>query len=202
METIQNPGSSDREILAGMLARAFANDPLAVHVFPDDEVRHQRLVAVYRFYLRIFSRSGVVVTNRDRNAASLWLPPGRYPLSLAEHLRLLPRMAMATGLTARPSALHVLSHLEQMHPAGRTFWYLDVLGVEPVKQRTGLGGTLLKTGLDVCDEQGAASWLETAEPSNLPFYSAYGFEVLGASELRNGPRVWSMWRDARENRDW
>jgi GNAT superfamily N-acetyltransferase len=200
MKTIQNPGSSDREILAGMLARAFARDPLALHVFPEDHVRHRRLVAVYRLYLRVFARSGVIVTDRDRSAVALWLPPGRYPLSLAEHLRLLPRMAMATGLTALPSALHVLGHLEQMHPAGRTFWYLGVLGVEPDKQRTGLGGTLLKTGLRACDEQGTGAYLETAEPSNLPFYSAYGFEVLGASELRNGPRVWSMWRDARKER--
>ncbi|KAA0998575.1 GNAT family N-acetyltransferase [Paraburkholderia panacisoli] len=202
METIQNRGSSDREILAGMLARAFARDSLAVHVFPEDMARQQRLVAVHRPYLRVFSRSGIVITNSERSAAALWLPPGRYPLSLAAHLRLLPRMALATGLTALPSALHVLGHLEQMHPAGRRFWYLGVLGVEPNKQRTGLGSALLETGLRVCDKEGADAYLETAEPSNLPFYSVYGFEVLDTSELRNGPRVWSMWREARDTRDW
>ncbi|WP_133660300.1 GNAT family N-acetyltransferase [Paraburkholderia sp. BL10I2N1] len=201
METIRNPGSPDREILAGMLARAFIRDPLALHVFPENLVRQRRLVAVYRLYLRVFSRSGIVVTNNEQSAAALWLPPGRYPLSLAAHLRLLPRMAMATGLTALPKALHVLGQLEQMHPRGRRFWYLGVLEVEPYKQRTDLGSALLKTGLRVCDEEGTGAYLETAEPSNLPFYSAYGFKVLGTSELRNGPRVWSMWREARDTRD-
>ncbi|MFL9966774.1 GNAT family N-acetyltransferase [Paraburkholderia sediminicola] len=195
---IRRAGDPDRKMLAHMLARAFVCDPLAAYVFPDERSRQRRLVAVYRLYLRVFSRSGVVLTNDDRNAAALWLPPGGYPLSLAEHLRLLPGMAMATGLVALPVALYGLNRLAQMHSAGQRFWYLGVLGVEPSEQRSGLGSALLKTGLRVCDEQGLGAYLETAEPANLPFYSAHGFNVQTVSGLRNGPRVCSMWRPPRK----
>ncbi|MEW9585240.1 GNAT family N-acetyltransferase [Paraburkholderia sp. DGU8] len=196
--TVRRAGDPDRKMLAHMLARAFVSDPVAAYVFPDDQSRQRRLVAVYRLYLRVFSESGVVHTSGDRNAAALWLPPGRYPLSLAEHLRLLPGTTMATGLAALPVALYVLNHLAQMHPAGQRFWYLGVLGVEPSAQRSGLGSALLKTGLRMCDEQGLGAYLETAESANVPFYSAHGFDVQTVSGLRNGPRVCGMWRPPRK----
>jgi hypothetical protein len=122
-------------------------------VTPVFETRSNATLSVQSLHRRVFARSGAIFTDTDRSAATHWLPPGRYLLSLADHLRLQPRMAAATGLTALPSALHVLDHLEQMHPAGRTFWYLGVLGVEPDK--------LLKTGLDACDATGrlgSARW--------------------------------------------
>jgi hypothetical protein len=79
------------------MARAFSGDPLAQYVFPEDAIRRQRLVSVYRLYLRVFEQKGFVSTNDDRTAA-LCLPPGRYPLSLTGHLWLLPRMMLATGV--------------------------------------------------------------------------------------------------------
>ena len=82
-----------------MLARAFEQDPIARYVFPDDAVRIHRLVPVYRLYLRVFARRGRVFSNEARSAAALWLPPGQYPLTWAQHLRLLPRMVWATGAT-------------------------------------------------------------------------------------------------------
>jgi GNAT superfamily N-acetyltransferase len=178
-----------------MLARAFANDPLAQYVFPEDAVRRQRLISVYRLYLRVFEQKGVVSINDDRIAAALWLPPGRYPLSLTEHLLLFPRMMLATGVQKLPAALRVLTRLEQMHPVGRRFWYLGVLGVEPDRQGSGVGSALLTSGLRNCDQEKVGAYLETAEPRNLPFYSKFGFEVLSASKLQEGPSVWSMWRE-------
>jgi predicted N-acetyltransferase YhbS len=104
-------------------------------------------------------------------------------------------MMVATGITKLPVALRVLNHLEQMHPVGRRFWYLGVLGVEPARQGSGVGSALLATGLRICDQNRVGTYLETAEPRNLPFYSRFEFEVLSTTELRGGPPVWSMWRD-------
>jgi hypothetical protein len=58
--------SSEKEAVAGMLARAFSSDPLAQYVFPEDAIRRQRLVSVYRLYLRVFEQKGLVSTNDDR----------------------------------------------------------------------------------------------------------------------------------------
>jgi len=178
-----------------MLARAFEWDPLARYVFRDDAVRRRRIVPVYGLYLRFFAQRGRVLVNDARSAAALWLPPDRYPLTWAQHLRLLPRMLWATGVTGFPAATRVLDLLDRMHPAGKSFWYLGVLGVDPVSQHRGLGSELLREGLRVCDQDGVAAYLETAEPGNLPFYARFGFAELRESRLRGGPTVWGLWRD-------
>ena len=195
MERTRDLYLSERAAVACMLARAFANDPLAQYVFPEDAIRRKRLVSVYRLYLRVFEQKGLVSINDDGTAAALWLPPGRYPLSLTEHVLLLPRMMLATGVQNLPGALRVLTHLEKMHPVGRRFWYLGVLGVEPDRQGSGVGSALLATGLRICDHDKVGTYLETAEPRNLPFYAKFGFDVLSATELREGPLVWSVWRE-------
>ena len=92
-------------------------------------------------------------------------------------------------------ALRVLTHLERMQPVGRRFWYLGVLGVEPDRQGSGVGSALLTSGLCNCDQNKVGTYLETAEPRNLPFYAKFGFDVLSATELREGPLVWSVWRE-------
>jgi hypothetical protein len=121
MERTRDLSLSERESVACMLARAFANDPLAQHVFPEVAIRRKRLVSVYRLYLRVFEQKGLVSINDDRSATALWVPPGQYPLSLTEHLLLLPRMMLGTEVQKLPAALRVLTHLEQMHPVGRRF---------------------------------------------------------------------------------
>ncbi|WP_207004648.1 GNAT family N-acetyltransferase [Trinickia mobilis] len=195
-QRIENANLATYELeLAGMLARAFEQDPLARYVFPDDAVRRRRLISVYRLYLRVFARGGRVLVNDARSAAALWLPPGRYPLTWAQHLRLLPRMLWATGATGFAAATRVLDHLDSMHPAGKPFWYLGVLGVDPASQHRGLGSELLRVGLRVCDQEDVAAYLETAEPGNLSFYARFGFSELVESRLRGGPTVWSLWRD-------
>lgn len=181
--------------LASMLARAFERDPLARYVFPDDADRRHHLVAVYRLYLRVFAQRGRVLVNDAHSAAALWLPPGRYPLTWAQHLRLVPQMLWATGLAGFPAATRVLDHLDGMHPAGKAFWYLGVLGVEPASQRQGRGSELLRAGLQVCDQKHIAAYLETAEPTNLPFYARFGFVELRESRLHEGPTVWALWRE-------
>ena len=53
----------------------------------------------------------------------------------------------------------------------------------------------MASGLRVCDQDDMGTYLETAEPRNLPFYTKFGFETLSTTELRKGPQVWSMWRE-------
>ncbi|MFC7626410.1 GNAT family N-acetyltransferase [Paraburkholderia humisilvae] len=94
-----------------------------------------------------------------------------------------------------PAANRVLDHLDDMHPTNRKFWYLGVLGVEPVRQHQGLGSELLRDGLHMCDQDRIAAYLETGEPSTLPFYAHFGFSVLRESRLPDGPTIWALWRD-------
>jgi hypothetical protein len=46
------------------------------------------------------------------------------------------------------------------------------------------------------DDQGRASFLETATPRNVPLYQRHGYNVI--AEYRpapDAPLIWGMWRD-------
>jgi GNAT superfamily N-acetyltransferase len=198
METVpivRKAVASDMPQLSQMLARAFKNDRIAKHVLPDDDLRQQGLERIYRLYFKVFLPHGACYTSTACEGAALWLPPGAYPLSLVEHLRLLPGMAGALGLARLPRALSVLDHLEKMHPLRRKYWYLGVLGVEPDHQNRGIGSRLIQPVLAVCNDNGLGAYLETATESNLRFYAEHGFKVMHEFRIPNGPGVWGLWRD-------
>jgi hypothetical protein len=54
---------------------------------------------------------------------------------------------------------------------------------------------LIRPILSCCDDQGLGAYLETGTESNLPFYSKHGFTVMRESRIKNGPRLWHLWRE-------
>jgi GNAT superfamily N-acetyltransferase len=181
-------------ILRRTLALAFEHDPLVAHVLPDERTRFKRLERVYGIYLNVFTTLGVVVTTDELDATALWLPPQRYPLTALQNLRLLPAIVLTFGRYAG-RALTVLSVLEAACPPRGHYWYLGALGVVPPHQGRGIGTRLLERGLALCDEAHAGAYLETASELNLPYYARHGFSVRSEFTLRDGPRIWTLWRD-------
>ena len=135
--------NAEVDTLAQVFARAFFDDPIVRYVLPEESTREWRLVRLYAVYVRFFRRYGLCSIHPQRTAAALWAPPGTYPPSLMQHLRLLPEIIHAFGLVRVPRALRVLGHLDRTHPLGRPHWYLGLLGVEPALQRRGMGHALL-----------------------------------------------------------
>jgi len=89
-----------------------------------------------------------------------------------------------------------LATVERHHPHDRHL-YLAVLGVDPGAQGSGVGSSLLAPGLELCDREGLAAYLETGKERNLAFYGRHGFEVTGQLTLPRGPTVWLMRREPR-----
>jgi hypothetical protein len=54
------------------------------------------------------------------------------------------------------------------------------------------------SGLMRCDAEHAPTYLESSNPSHVPYYQRFGFEVIGELTLpRGGPVMSQMWRQAR-----
>jgi ribosomal protein S18 acetylase RimI-like enzyme len=71
--------------------------------------------------------------------------------------------------------------------------YLHVLGVDPAARRQGLGGEVLRPGLQAARGAGLTVCLETMNPANLAFYEGHGFAVHREVQLgAGGPTVWVM----------
>ena len=58
-------------------------------------------------------------------------------------------------------------------------WYLSIVGILPAYQNQGLGAALIRPVLELADEAGVPTFLETFTPRNEPFYQRLGYRVAG-----------------------
>ena len=178
--------------LAEVLARAFYDDPVTAWFYPDAA---RRLLHGRRFFeirLRQLAGHGLIFTTEDRSGAALWAPPGLWREDFRQSLRMLPMLPVLLRHIVRST--RAVREIERLHPVA-PHYYLSVIGTDPRKQGGGIASALLAPMLDVCDETGAAAYLESSKESNLPFYARHGFAVKERIALPEGPPLWLMWRE-------
>lgn len=185
---------------AAALARAFQDDPLQAHVFPDPEERRARSPAHFEPLLRYGMLFGETLTTEGEPlGAAVWLPPSAWQVT--------PERAAMAGLDQLPKALgdeaaerffSALAMIEPYHhrdvPASH--WYLMVVGVSPEAKGQGLGRALIQPITDRADAEGLPCYLETAQSDNVAFYEHLGFQrVVDVVEPQSGLRLWTFRRN-------
>ena len=74
-------------------------------------------------------------------------------------------------------------------------WFLAILGVDPDRQRQGLGRAVLTESLAAVDREHSAAFLETQDAANVTFYESLGFTVAAELQLpHDGPMYYAMHR--------
>jgi len=191
------------EAVGELLARAFAADPIFLHVEPDERARGPFLARFMTALARRSRRYAVALATAPELAGtSLWKGPELRRLS-AEQLAAsgLDRIPEWLGAEAAERFERVFDAvdraLEQDVP--EPCWYLGVLGVVPERQGQGLGTRLMAPILERADRERLPVTLETSQARNLPLYRRHGFEVLRelGPAATGGPVVWTMARPPR-----
>ena len=192
MPRIKPVPATDSARVAGILARAFADDPVTRWMLP----RESRLEPGFEFYFRrIWLPHDAVYETADGRAVAAWLPPGKAHMSIVEQLRLLPGMAAVVGRDL-PRILAGTGAMEKNHPQ-ESHWYLNMIGVEPSGQGRGHGSALLAHTLARCDAEGSPAYLDATTERSIGLYERHGFEVTEEVRLpKGGPPFWRMWREA------
>lgn len=194
MSRVEVRAVSEREQQAviDVVTLAFSTDPMARWAFPNPET----YLAVWPEMIKAFGARGfahgTVHLVEGGGAAAMWLPPGVEPDS--------ERLQALTAQHAPPERQADMGPLfEQMgafHPE-EPCWYLPLIGVDPTSQGRGYGSALLRYALEQVDRTGAAAYLESSNPRNVPLYERQGFEVLGRIQSGSSPTVVPMLRRAR-----
>lgn len=150
---------------AGVLERAFADDPGLHFVLPDptDRVRLGPLLAatVVRYAVRCGSPMSIGDPIRG---LALWFAPDDPEPSTLDLLE--------TGISLVPEQIgpgawtrfgRMLEHVDALHPlyAPGPHWYLAMIGVDPLHQGQGVGVALMQPVLARADRVGMACYLET-----------------------------------------
>src|SRR5262249_15012040 len=126
--------------VAGVLARAFQDDPSMRHAIPDAAQRRRLLPWLIGLNVHYGYRYGEVYATPGFEGVAIWLPPGATTMTLLRMLRagmlaalvwihwpVLQRLAMLGSYTARLHARY----------APTEHWYLSQIGVEPAQQQQG-----------------------------------------------------------------
>jgi ribosomal protein S18 acetylase RimI-like enzyme len=175
------------------LGRAFHDDPLAIHFFPDDATRAQRFGAFTLFAMSLFAHHGRIVTTDPIHGAALWQKPSPPKGTLLSNTWVAVRMAWvarsAFGRIASMGQATLHHHPPVPH------WYLAVLGTEPAAQGHGIGSEQMRETLEECDRQGTVAYLESSKETNIPFYERHGFRVDGEIKPPGCPTLWAMTRN-------
>jgi ribosomal protein S18 acetylase RimI-like enzyme len=194
---IRRATAADVPALAGMLARAFMDDPVAGWAFRPDALRPAALERFQAIRLRQLMLDGEVWTAADHSCAALWAPPERWRSTLRQDAELLPCFGHPRLLARMPLVTVGWLGLERRHPSEPAHYYLAVLGTDPRHQGRGLGSMLMGPVLEQCDRDGVGAYLESSKERNIDFYARHGFRVLEPVRLLRGPTMWKMWRDPR-----
>lgn len=184
---------------AGVLARAFRNDPMYAHIFPDVDERVRSMPRLWDALIRYSLVYGEVYTTPAMDGVACWLSPGQEKMTLWRMLRTglrIQRAVMRFSAPARRQFLGMVGYIDQVHErmVKQPHWYLLALGVEPASQGQGIGSRLLQPILARSDREGRPCYLETQTEGNVAFYRRLGFEVVSEEEVQ-GMRVWAMLRE-------
>jgi len=83
----------------------------------------------------------------------------------------------------------------ESHLPSEPLWYLDALAVDPSRQAKGIGGALLRFGLELGERDGTGAFLETSRERNVGYYERFGFRVVDEGDAPGGgPHIWFMRR--------
>ena len=188
---------ADVDELAGVLARAFAEDPIASFMFRAERRRRRSLRRFFMVQLRhMFIDAGEAWTTEGRDGAALWAPPEMARPGLLEMWHLLPLLPSLVALGVHlGDAGRLVAAIERARPS-RRHWYLATLGTDPDRQGRGIGSQLLAQVLRRLDAEGLPAYLETSTAGNVAFYRRHRFDVTGeADPVPGGPHLWFMWRE-------
>ncbi|MEO1657942.1 MAG: GNAT family N-acetyltransferase [Pseudomonadota bacterium] len=191
---VQKAGAAEIETTTSVIARAFADDPVAMWIFGSPELFQKAL----RILMKDVYLPRGFVTQVENKGASMWLPPGASnDLTLWALLRFISSIVPGAGFDPILRSLKAADRMDSLKPK-EPFLYLFAIGVDPSAQGQGLGSLLIKDGLRLADAEGMPAYLESSKRENIPLYERHGFEVVEEARIADdAPQFWPMLRQPR-----
>jgi ribosomal protein S18 acetylase RimI-like enzyme len=177
----------------GVAARALRDDPDWSAISDNPPVRLKMLYSMFEGSLKGARVAGVRRGDRILGVACA-VEPGH-----CVGARLPPEARTMKTPSKEASDADRLMHFRSVlaaHDLDEPHWHVGPVAVEPGFQSMGMGRAAMRLLCEEFDEHGSVSWLKTAKPENLRFYTAHGFEVVEESPML-AAHLWFMRRQPR-----
>lgn len=196
--SVRKAAASDVPMVAGIIASAFAHDPVFTWMLGPKGDPEQRL----RPFLTSLAKVNLAKPNHEiyvtdeGDGAAIWYGVDDWKVAPRDLVRTAP--ALLRSFRGRlPVALKALSVIEKAHPTA-PHHYLEFLATRPDRQGKGVGSAVIEAMLERCDAEGIPAYLENSNPRNEPFYARHGFVAREEITLAAGaPPLLTMWREPR-----
>ena len=180
----------DTSSVVSTLVTAFVDDPFIRWMFPSPE----KYLAAFPLVLKYFSgaafKTQTAYKSDDGKGVALWLPPGVSP----DEAGLGQVLQDNIDTERQEQVFAVMEQVGAGHPE-EPHWYLPAMGVDPMVQGMGYGATLLGESLRICETSCELAYLESTNPTNIPFYQRHGFAVIGEIQINGSPVLTRMLRE-------
>ncbi|MCB1693252.1 MAG: GNAT family N-acetyltransferase [Pseudomonadales bacterium] len=191
-DTIRPIRIEDVEHATRVLAHAFEADPVLRFIIPDDADWQRVSLPWFRSVLRSAVRRESALIDDRGQGVIVWETPAA-GAGLARQLLSTIRM---TGLLRHNlGRARLLSDTLRSYRPRRAHWYLAYIGIEPGKQRSGLGQALLDSLLERADIARMPVYLECSARGNLGFYNQARFHLVDEVTIPTGVNTWPMLRE-------
>ena len=182
--------SSEIEKVAAMMTVAFSGDPFMRWMYPEADA----FIAHFPKFVEAFAGGAfdqdAAFVDEDFGGACMWFPPGTEvdEEGLQQH-------AIATVAPERLGQMgEIFQQMEEYH-VDEEVWYLPMIGVDAKFQGQGIGALLMNSVLAKTDEMGIPTYLESSNPTNIPFYKRLGYEAIGEIKISDDtPLLTPMYR--------
>jgi len=189
--------ADERRAVARMYGDAFVDDPGWIGVGPNGRERRRnyarRICGGEVWAARRVG--GEILVARDEGvptAACVYYPPDANSLSLRITFAEVPGAAIA-GPAVVVRSLIADARLGAGHP-DEPHLFVSLLAAHPDHQRGGRGRALLNTAIAEAERLGVPTYLDTANPANVPYYRSFGFRETGEAPLPRGANLWYLLR--------
>lgn len=180
---------SEKDNVLNALKLAFAADPAVRWLWPDSK----NYISYFCNFADAFGGKAFSYNSAhyvgEYYGAALWLPPNVYP----DVEKLLSLLQSTGSEDAKKDGPEVFDKMGGYHP-NEPHWYLPLLGVDPFHHGKGFGSALIKYAIAKCDQDNKIAYLESSNPTNVPFYQRHGFELLGTIQVNSSPQIFPMLR--------
>lgn len=190
---------SDKAQFVWLMSRAFARDPLFLHLFENserDRKAHSRMAAFMSF---MFDKSfmldeemwGIFENNVLLGAYVVEKPQASKLRQVQGGLLLLGRLIPLLFRLSRQALVTLNRYMRVTRSAAppSAHHYLIMIGVDPAAQGKGIGTALLEQLLNtvIADAKSRGVALDTENKENVNWYRRFGFQLHAETQLNHIP---------------
>ncbi|WP_377828316.1 GNAT family N-acetyltransferase [Bradyrhizobium lupini] len=180
----------DRSRVRAILTVAFAMCPFLRWLYPEPD----RFLRHFAGFLDHYAgdpyadRSGAYFDGGDTGAL-LWLTDKAH----RDDAAMMKFLLGSVPDYRRTETEKIFERFDEYHPK-EPHWHFTMLGVDPMHQRSGLGGLLYRHGLTILDKAKGLAFTEATSLRAARLYERLGWQIVGEVQIGSSPPVFPMLR--------